>query len=385
MLEIKEIKEKNIWENFLLQCEEKTFLQSWGWGEFQKMMGNKIRRMGIFEIANGKLQIEDLIGVALVIKIAAKRGTFLFVPHAPTVALAKVGAPSVALPVRRLGLRSRSYFGEGGSFSEGGAKEGGPVNRKEVLNVLLTKLKEIAKEEKASFIRISPIWQRNQENEQVFKKLNFRNSPIHMHAEVTWDLDISVPEGELLKKMRETTRYLIRRAPRDGVKIIQSKDVQDLGKFNKIYQETVDRHHFVPFSEDYLKKEFSAFLPDDQVSIFLAEYKGEVISAAMIIFWSGIGFYHQGASSLKYPKIPASYYLQWEAIREARKRECRLYNFWGIAPDENSKHPWRGLTLFKMGFGGYKKKYVKTQDYPLSFKYWPIFFFEKIRKAKRAL
>ena len=33
---IKEITQKQAWEDFLLECEEKTFLDSWNWGEFQK-------------------------------------------------------------------------------------------------------------------------------------------------------------------------------------------------------------------------------------------------------------------------------------------------------------------------------------------------------------
>ena len=109
----------------------------------------------------------------------------------------------------------------------------------------------------------------------------------------------------------------------------------------------------------------------------------------MVIFWQGIGFYHQGASVNS--KIPASYLLQWEAIKEAQRRGCHLYNFWGIAPINdnceimNKKHPWAGLSLFKMGFGGEPKQYVKTQDLPLSKKYWLTYLFEKARKLKRGL
>ena len=46
---IKEITDKNIWEDFLNVVEEKTFLQSWNWGEFQKMMNDRIWRFGIYE------------------------------------------------------------------------------------------------------------------------------------------------------------------------------------------------------------------------------------------------------------------------------------------------------------------------------------------------
>jgi len=336
-MHIKEITDKNIWESFLADCEEKTFLDSWNWGEFQKKEGNKIWRLGVFEE-------DELIGVVLVFKIKAKRGTFLFVPH-------------------------------------------GPVGKVFEISSLVNKLKEIAKKEKAVFVRIAPVWEKSKDNIKSFKDLDFKEAPIHMHPELTWELDISLSEEELLMNMRKTTRYLIRQAEKNkDIEIVKSADINDLEKFNKIYQETVKRHHFSPFSIDYLKNQFLSFLPDNQIMIILGKYKGEVVSSAVFVFWQGIGFYHHGAS-LSGTKAPVSYLLQWEAIKEAKKRGCKLYNFWGIAPEElkDKKHPWWGLTLFKMGFGGYKKEYLKTQDLILSQKYYFNYVIEKIRKRKRRL
>lgn len=349
-MEIKEITNKENWESFLLNCGEKTFLHSWNWGEFQKLDGNRVWRIGI--ISN-----EQLVAVASVVKISAKRGTFLFIPQGPVVSLA--------------------------------------ADKKNILEALVHKFIEIARNEKAGFIRVAPIWPMNPENIGLFKYFNFREAPIHMHAEVTWELDIRPTEDEILTGMRKTTRYLIRQAQKNpDIQIIQSKNIEDLDQFSQIYQETVKRHIFVPFSLDYLRKEFSTFSPDNQISIFLGKYQEEIVSGALIIYWQNMGFYHHGASSSKYSKIPVSYLLQWEAIKEAKKRGCQFYNFWGI--NENDwklkigswkfgKHPWTGLTLFKMGFGGYRKEYVKTQDLPLSNSYWLTYAFEKIRKLKRGL
>ena len=44
-----EVINKEAWDDFLIDVKEKTFLQSWSWGEFQKMMGNKVWRLGIYE------------------------------------------------------------------------------------------------------------------------------------------------------------------------------------------------------------------------------------------------------------------------------------------------------------------------------------------------
>jgi peptidoglycan pentaglycine glycine transferase (the first glycine) len=338
-MEIKEINNKDIWENFFLDCSEKTFLQSWNWGEFQKKIGDKIWRWGIYKE-------NHLIGLALVIKIAAKRGTFLFCPHGPI-------------------------------FKK-------QEEKKQILGVLLEKLKKTAREEGTVFIRISPIWEKNKKNTIIFRELGFIEASIHIHPELTWELNIASSEEELLMQMRKTTRYLIRQAQKNAEVIIEkSQKIEDIEAFNELYQATVDRHHFTPFSLDYLKNEFLVFNQDNQSVIFLGKYKGELIASAVIIFWQGAAFYHQGASSMKYPKIPVSYLLQWEAIKEAKKRGSKIYNFWGIAPTDSLRHAWAGLSLFKKGFGGYKKEYVKTQDLPLSPKYFINYLVESLRKIKR--
>jgi lipid II:glycine glycyltransferase (peptidoglycan interpeptide bridge formation enzyme) len=356
-MEIKEITDKRTWEGFLEKCKEKTFLQSFNWGEFNKMMGNKIWRLGVYEISNDDRQ--NLVGVALVVKITAKRGTFLNIPHGPV----------MKLETKEL--------------------------KKNALKSILDKLQQLAKKEKCDFIRISPILEMNEENVEIFKELGFRKAPTHVHFETGWELDISKPEEEILKGMRKTTRYLIRQALKNKeIEIVKSENIEDLELFNSVYQETSKRHGFVPFPFKYLKNEFLALREDREILIILGKYREEVVCGGIFVFWQKIGFYHHGASSQKYPKIPVPYLMIWEAIREAKRRGCTKFNFWGIAPISSEKdvrspsfwkHPWAGFTLFKMGFGGEKKEYVKTQDFPISKKYWLCYLIETIRRKKRRL
>ena len=135
-----------------------------------------------------------------------------------------------------------------------------------------------------------------------------------------------------------------------------------------------------------LHPEFQSFLQDDGVLLFFGKYKGEIAAASFVVFWSGIGFYHHAVSLPQFSKLSIPYLLQWEALKEAKKRGCTLYDFWGyVDPKTQPKHPWAGPTLFKQGFGGEAKLYVKTQDYPLSKKYWVTAFFESIRRMRRHL
>jgi len=338
-MEIKKIENKKEWEDFLLGCKDKTFLQSWNWGEFNKLMGNKIWRLGVYDN-------KELLSICLVSKILARRGRFLLVQHGPI-------------------FKQFSIFKN-----------------------LIEKLKKIAREEKCDFIRIAPLLERNEENEQIFRDLGFRQSPMHASAyEATWKLDLSLPEEQLLKNMRKTTRYLIRQAQKDvNIETFRRWDISDVDIFYQIHQEVVRFQKFTPFSLEYFKNEFSAFLPEDQVSLFFGQYRGKIIAAAFVIFWSNIAFYHHAALLPRCHKIPIAYLLQWEAIKEAKRRGCIFYDFWGyVNPKENPEHPWAGPSFFKMGFGGYPVEYVKTQDSALSSKYWLTYLFEKARKTKRGL
>jgi len=357
-MEIKEIKEKSLWENFL-KGKEKTFLQSWQWGNFQRNLGEKIFRLGVSEK-------EKLKAVCLAIKIKAKRGNFLFVPHGPI------------------------FDQEEEKFK--------------ILPFLISFLKNLSVKEKACFLRIAPILARSRENENLFRKLSFREAPIHIHPELTWEIDISRSEEEIFSSFRKTHRNLIRRAIKEGVKIEVSKEIEAVEIFNNLYQQTAQRHHFVPFSKEFLEKEFLSFKEDNSLLVFLGKYQGKVISSAMIIFYDQTAYYHQGASLEG--KIPSSYLLQWEVIKESKKRNCQKYNMWGIAPIKNERikevlnsperkfnpynyleknHPWFGLSLFKTGFGGKPKFYLRTQDLIISKFYWLNWLVEKIRKKKRRL
>jgi len=324
----------------LKECKDKTFLHSWQWGEFQRLMRGKVWRFGLYEGTSLK-------AVALVVKVAAKRGTFLLVPHGP-----------VAQNPKR-----------------------------EMIEVLLLYLKNLSKEEGASFIRINPIWQRTKENTAIFQNLGFKGAPIQMHPEASWKLNLAVPEEQLFSGMRKTTRYLLRQAMNNkDIAVEQSNSLADVAIFSKLHEQVSLRQTFVPFSREYLENEFQVFSKDDGVRLFFGTYKGEIAAAAFVVFWSGIGFYHHAASLLEFSKLSIPYLLQWEAIKEAKRKGCVLYDFWGyVDPKTQPKHPWAGPTLFKQGFGGEAKLYVKTQDYPLSWKYWSTAFFETVRRMRRHL
>lgn len=337
MLKIEEIKNKKIWEEFLnkKQINPYPFFQSWNWGEMQRKLGFNILRLGVFDQSK-------LIGLCLTIDIEAKRGHYLHLRHGPV-------------------------------FLE---------YKSEYLKTFFAYIKKIAKNRNTSFIRTSPLITNKSASNLYFKKNDFIDSPIHnMDAEISWILDIDKSEEDLLKEMRKTHRYLIKKAMNLDIEIVRSKKVSDINLFLPIYKSFSKKKGFVQHKG--IKEEFEIFIKDNQVLLFFAKHDNKIISSAMIIFLKNMAIYHHGASLEKYRHLPASYLLQWQAILEAKKRGKKLYNFWGIAPLNSKNHPWSGLTLFKTGFGGYPQEFIHAKDLPLNIWYWKTYLIDYISKKTK--
>ena len=77
-LNIQEVNNKEEWNSFIFKNTSDTFHQSWEWGDMHQKLGYRVWNIGVFE---GK----KLNAVCLIIKIKARRGTFLHIPHGPIV------------------------------------------------------------------------------------------------------------------------------------------------------------------------------------------------------------------------------------------------------------------------------------------------------------
>ena len=165
------------------------------------------------------------------------------------------------------------------------------------------------------------------------------------------------------------------------IEIIQTKKTADLEKFLPLYKNLAKQKHFVPHKG--LKEELEIFSKENMGELFLAKYKGKIICGALIDFVGDMTIYRHSASDDTYRDIPAMYLLQWEVIRQAKKRGMKIYNFWGIADTDDKKHPWYGLSLFKKGFGGEKKEFIHARDIIFSPKYLKTFAIDFLTKIKK--
>lgn len=334
----REIIDKKIWEDFVLSRKPKSFLQSWNWGETNRLIGNEIFRLGFYKD-------KDLTGICLIIKEKSRRGPYFLIP--------------------------------GGPFLD--------WEKKSLVNFFLVTIKDLAKKEKVWFVRIRPELLDGRDSRALFSSLGFIPAPMHLHAENTWVLDIDKENEEILKGMRKNTRYLIKRSLKEKLSFVGSKKIDDSKILKKLQDETALRHGFVGFPEKLFKAQLASFGKNNQAKLYFCKKGREILVAAIIIFYGEYAYYHHSASTSRYRKIPFSYFLQWSVIQEAKRRGCKYYNFWGISPKDDPKHRFWGVTIFKKGFGGERVDWLHAQDLPTSPFYWFTFIFETARRIFRRL
>lgn len=198
------------------------------------------------------------------------------------------------------------------------------------------------------------------------KRRGWRYSSDQIQFKNTVLIDLSPSEEELMAQMKQKTRYNIRLAQKKGV-VLRIGMPEDFGMLYRMYAETSVRDGFVIRDEDYYKTVWTTFISDAKSTIanyqlpcaepLIAEVNNEPVAAIFVFYFAGRAYYVYGMSRDVHREKMPSYLLQWEAMRRAKARGCRVYDLWG-APDvfDQSDSMW-GVYRFKEGLGG---KVVRT-------------------------
>ena len=186
--------------------------------------------------------------------------------------------------------------------------------------------------------------------------------------------DIAIPEGEILSRMHEKTRYNIRLAEKKGVSV--SAMIGGFETFFSLLTDTARRERFRLHDKRYYETLLSVSSSDFANRVFIAHYKGEPLASALVNFYkpSGIATYLHGGSSSARRDVMAPYLLHWEIMKEAARHGFSIYDFWGI-----DKVRWPGLTRFKEGFRGTDVTYPESAD--IVFRKFLYFAYRSFRRV----
>lgn len=189
-------------------------------------------------------------------------------------------------------------------------------------------------------------------------------------------------EDELLASFHQKTRYNIRLAERKGVRVeICGKEM--VPEFGRLMLTTGVRDGFVTRPPQY----FSDLLDNlgEHARLYMAfidepmedgSTRRKAIAGTLAIWYGDKVWYLYGASSNEDRNYMPNYLLQWNMIRWAVEKGCRVYDFRGVPGDVGEGHPLYGLVKFKRGFNGDYTEFVGEMDLVLS-----RFWYQTIDKA----
>lgn len=327
------------WDEFLRR-HGGSFLQSWGWSRFQESLGRRVWRMRISEDGDTRLQA-------------------LFVER--------------DLP---FGFRSLAAFHGPVGGGEGEARA-----------AMVSALRDLGRKDRALLAKVELPFGATATDGDDLARRGFRRGR-HTQPERTLVVDLSASDEAILGALHHKTRYNIRLAERRGVSVREaglpagSLAKAGSGEFEIFWRmlgETAERDRFHVHPRAHYEKMLASASDEGlAVRLFVAEAGGEAVAAGIFAEFGGTMTYLHGASSSARRELMAPHLLHWEAMREAKRRGLARYDFWGIAPTDDARHPLAGVTRFKKGFGGQILASPGAWELPLR-PFWYILY----RAAKR--
>ncbi|MFH1029966.1 MAG: peptidoglycan bridge formation glycyltransferase FemA/FemB family protein [bacterium] len=390
-----EIKDKELWNSWVSAQPFSQFLQSWEWGKFHKKMGRKILRLAVMDDANKRECEHEFTRMNAsgsrdaINRVSTTSGNMM---------LAAAQVIKYELP-----------FGQSYLYCPRGPAQNAKckMQNAKLWNILFDELKELAERERCMFLRIEP----GNELKVIKSKVHKVRS---VQPENEWLLDLSKSENELLKGMHHKTRYNLRLAGKNSVKIRVGEGKNDFDEFFNLISSTYSRKEIRTHSKEYYQgilgmgaKEaisgnmtgvsiggLTPPLPpsrgelkeDAQTKLWVAKFENKIIAANIVSYFGDTVTYMHGGADYNYRNLMAPYLLQWEAIKEAKIKGYRYYNFGGIsggkerdgggsieiAPKFSFRQAWNrlfvkgnswtGITRFKKGFGGFELNYAGTYE-----------------------
>jgi len=327
--------DRSRYSDFLLNSKYKDILQSWEWGEIKSKFNWKAERLGFFN--NGQL-----LGTAQVLE-------------------------------RKLPFNFSLFYVPRGPVTDWQNYE---LSR-EIISALKKKFEEKIKNKKILFLRLEPPAEKNENLTAIFKEIGFSEYFKTVQPPSTLLIELAIPEEELIKKFRRTARNLIHRSEKEGMTIdvlVGNQITSDYLKgFYNLYRLTGKRFSFPlrPYEQfSILTKEM---VGPGTVRLYIAKIKGAVLAYGIVLSYGEKAFYIWGGTGRHkdYSRF-FNYGYIWGMLKDLKKSGIKVFDFWGLGPEEDKKHPWRGFTLFKTAFDGDRFNYAGAFDLPIS-KLYPLF------------
>lgn len=328
-----------------------------------------------------------------------------------------------------------------------------------------TELKKYLKKNNGIFIKINPYvkYQERDKNGDILssnrdelinylKKIGYIHNGLYVKSEEKKDLeprwisvlDIDKSVDELLKDMKQTTRWMIKKSEKNCISIKEAT-YDDIIEFKKIMNHTAERREFQDRSISYYQTMYNELSKNDMIKILLAsidldkfskeiiedinelkdkmdkikdnpkkknqydEYDSQIkalekrkinvdnelkefgknpyIATGLYISYGNEVVYLFGGSYKEFMGYGAQYLMQYEMIKYAKEKGFNKFNFYGIDGDFSETSPNYGLFDFKRGFNSNVVELIGEFDLVGNNLYYKMYNFmllayKKLRRIK---
>lgn len=244
-------------------------------------------------------------------------------------------------------------------------------------------LLDIAQRSNCGWVRVEPETEAALAGWQQDASVRIVKAPHDVQPRENFVIDISVPEEELLARMKSKVRYNVRLAEKKGVRIRATRETKYREDFFNLIEATAKRQGILAHPRGYYEKMIETF-PEEQLSLYIAEYEGETLAANLVLFSGDTATYLHGGTSDHHREVMAPVLLQWEQIRGAKRRGCRWYDFGGVSM-QTELAAWAGITRFKTGFSPETKTTVSPGCYDIIINPRRYRLYSRLRSLQRGL
>ena len=294
------------------------FLQSLEWAKFQQSQGSSYRL------------VEARGWSCLLLKRQNRFGEYLFAPYGPT-----IDSPAQ-------------------------------------LDDCLSRLRQIAKEVSAGWLKIEPMIGGSSLNPiHELRACGAVRAVRDVEPSLTRILDLSPPVDEILAGVSQSTRSFIRKNQRENFLTFKTSTApSDMPAFAGLLDTVASRKGVSFFSADYFTKQAEVLMPAKMMFLELAYSGQQLVGGAVMHDFGPAGSYTYAASLPEASKLSVSALLLWQAIVNAKARGIKQLDLYGTAPeDAPASHPWYGFSSYKKKFGGQIIEHAGTWDIPMAKKY----------------
>ncbi len=205
---------------------------------------------------------------------------------------------------------------------------------------------QLAARERALVLQIDP----EVDDPEKFKRLGWVKNKSQILGTKTLLVDLRPSPEEILAGFKQETRYKLRKFKDTNIKL----QINNFENFYEILKEGYkDLDVWCPPREQYnnLYKSFG----EKCICLTIND-----LSGCLVIMNQGVAEYYYAASKKAGKENNLPYLVVWEAMKEAKKRGVKVWDFNGLYDERYPDKRWKGFSFFKSRFGGVELQFAGT-------------------------